>query len=70
MRNREEHQGKHGAYPKKLGKQEVKHEETYGEMGGMLGIAVQGISEPVSVQFSSQFIHCWIHPQMIAEFAI
>ena len=34
MRNREEHQGKHGAYPKKLGKQEVKHEETYGEMGG------------------------------------
>ena len=30
--NREKHQGKHGKYSKKLGKQ-VKHEEMYGEMG-------------------------------------
>ena len=26
--NREKHQRKHGKYPKKLGKQQVKHEET------------------------------------------
>ena len=32
--NREKHQEKHGKYPKKPGKQQVKHEETYGEMGG------------------------------------
>ena len=31
IRNREKHQGK---YPKKLGNQLVKHEETYGEMAG------------------------------------
>ena len=30
--NREKHQRKHGKYPNKLGKQQVKHEETYGEM--------------------------------------
>ena len=31
--NREKQQGKHEKYPKKLGKQYVKHEETNGEMG-------------------------------------
>ena len=31
--SREKHQGKHEKYPKKLGKQYVKHEETNGEMG-------------------------------------
>ena len=33
VRNREKHQGKHGKCPRKLGKQQVKHEITYGEMG-------------------------------------
>ena len=33
-RNREKHQGKHGKYPKILGNQLVKHEETYGKMAG------------------------------------
>ena len=30
--NREKHQWKHWKYPKKLGKQKMKHEETHGEM--------------------------------------
>ena len=30
--NWEKNQGKLGKWPKKLGKQQVKHEETYGEM--------------------------------------
>ena len=32
--NREKHQGKHGKYPKKLGKHLVKHEKMYMEMRG------------------------------------
>ena len=59
IRNREKHQGKHGKCPKKLGKQQVKHEETYGEMGEKC--ITRRISEPLSHQFSSRFIHCWIH---------
>ena len=35
--NREKQQRKRGKYPKKLGKQQTKHEGTYREMGKHLG---------------------------------
>ena len=65
---REKHQGKHGKYPKKLGKQ---YEETYGEMrGNVLRIATRCISKPLSHQFLNRFIYFRIHPQMTAEYAL
>ena len=61
--NREKHQGKQGKHPKKLGKQKVKHEETYGKIG-------ETCRELFSSQFSSRFIHCQIHLRMTAEYAL
>ena len=64
---RREHQGKHGKYPKKLGRQLVKHEETYGEMAETCRELPLGgfVSHLVN-----SFIHCRIHPQMTPEFAL
>ena len=49
----------------------MKHEETYEEMeGNMKRVATRQITEPLSYQFLSRFIHCRIHPRMTVQYAL
>ena len=66
--NREKQQGKHGKYPKKLGKQWVKHEQTYGEMRETLReLPLGGFLSHLVTNFQAA-LHCRIHPRMTVEY--